>query len=200
MSWTEVKPTGVTMNLKKFDIEGVAFASPTSGVFVRQRKDTTTDTAAAFLYSPATNTWSDISPSTTLGLDILTDVAIVGSAARAVGNGDDSSGDRQGMVLSSTGSAFTQVTAFGTAPECKVGESTNQVEVLTEVEMLSTSSIWVAGQCGRVWRYNGTSWTQKKSQTDSHVQGLSARAGGVCYIATHRDSNTQSSVTRAGGN
>jgi len=81
-------------------------------------------------------------------------------------------------------------------PECSVGEGADEVEPLTEVDVVDATNVWVAGHCGRVWRFDGAAWAQHKSQTDAHVRGMSFVSADVGYLAGWRESNTQSCIVK----
>jgi hypothetical protein len=196
VDWERIEPnvSGVS-DYQDLNLHSVDFVSPAVGIFVGRNDDT--DEAIALRYKVSTDTWTDISPSfSTYALDVLSDVSIFGSKAYAVGQTKPASGDREGRAMISTGSAFVAVSGLSAIPECKVGEAPLGVSVLNEIEAVTHNDIWIGGQCGQVWHYDGSAWTKIKSQTSSHVRGLACPSADTCYVATHRASNLHSTVTR----
>jgi hypothetical protein len=61
------------------------------------------------------------------------------------------------------------------------------------------SNVWIGGQCGRIWQWNGTTWAEHKSQTDSHIRGMSFVSGTRGYVSGQRLSDTQSVVVKYEG-
>ena len=58
---------------------------------------------------------------------------------------------------------------------------------LNEVAVLSSTNVFVGGQCGRVWQgYDGPAWTEQKSQTSFHILGMSFVSQDLGYMATLR--------------
>lgn len=84
-------------------------------------------------------------------------------------------------------------------PECTLlaENEPNVTPVLNEVEVVSATEIWLAGQCGRVWRYDGTNLVEFKSQTDGHVWGMSITPlGDRGYLALQRRTTTSTGLVR----
>jgi len=204
-NWTTVVPVLPGLSASQFDIDSVSFDVPGFGVFVGTRTDN--NTGAAFLYDVPGDTWTNISPDVSPDTcTILTDVHVKGNFAYAVGT-KDVGGTSQGLIVKAVGGVmmgqFTDVGGYD-IPECTVGVNptgapSSPVEPLTEVEVVDASNVWVAGQCGRVFKFDGLTWAQHKSQTDAHVRGMSFISADVGYVAAWRDSNTQSCIVRYGG-
>ena len=192
-TWNQVKITGLGFSYRRADLKSVAFASSTIGIFAGTRLDT--GKAFAARYNVSTNTWTDISPPSALNLDVLMDVDIIGSRAFAVGAGPDAVTTRRGLVVESTGGAFFQSPGFSAVPECHAGDAASDLQPLTEIEILSLSDIWVGGQCGQMWHYDGSIWNEVKSQTSVHIRGMSCPSPDACFIACHRESNEHICVT-----
>ena len=72
----------------------------------------------------------------------------------------------------------------------------NVPPILTEVEVITATDIWLAGQCGRVWHYDGTTLVEHKSQTDAHTWGTSFPSTTRGYLGAHRQTDTQTAVVR----
>ena len=195
--WTVVVPTLPGLDLEDFDIESVSFDVPEFGIFVGQRTDR--GTGLALLHNTLTGTWTDVSPDVSPDTcTILTDVHVKGTFAYAVGT-KDVGGASQGLIVKAVGGVmmgqFVDVRGYD-IPECSVGEGADEVEPLTEVEVVDATNVWVAGHCGRVWKFDGATWAQHKSQTDAHVRGMSFVSADVGYLAGWRESNTQSCIVK----
>jgi photosystem II stability/assembly factor-like uncharacterized protein len=193
--WTKVVPALPGLDPAKFEIESVSFDVPGFGIFAGERTDS--GTGVALRYDVAAGTWTDLSP-VGVGCTILTDVHVKGSLAYAVGT-KVAGGSPRGLIVESVGGGvFTEVSGYD-IPACVVGEVPDEVEPLTEVEIVDASNVWVGGHCGRVFRFDGATWTEHKSQTDAHVRGMSFVSAEVGFLATWRGSNTQSCIVRYGG-
>ncbi len=200
-TWLQVVPPGETFRaITNFELKSVSFSMPGVGYFVGERPypaASSPNRGVAYRYDAGAGTWTDVTPLDT-SIKILTDVDVLGSVAYAVGR-RTSGGVDSGVVLISTGSRFVQVATPPFVPECTVGESPAEVEPLTEVEVLSTTNVWIGGQCGRVWQWNGSAWIEHKSQTDAHVWGMSFVSGTSGFISGQRRSNTQSAIVKYSG-
>ena len=167
-----------------FEIHGVAFTSATAGFVVGERQDLSL--GAAFLYQAGT--WIDVSP-TDNDIKIITDVdVLVGtSVAYAVGR-KQTGGTKEGVILKWNGTKFEEVSSPPPPfiPECSIGANATKFEPLNEVAVLSGTNVFVGGQCGRVWHYNGVAWTEQKSQTSIHIQGMSFVSQDLGYMAARR--------------
>jgi photosystem II stability/assembly factor-like uncharacterized protein len=197
-TWAQFLPPGeTTVLLHRFDLTSVSFSAPGVGIFVGRRPYPTIDDpprGVAYLYRASSGTWTDLTPSDPK-IFFLTDVDTRGTQAYAVGTKRVGS-EKRGVILTSTGARFVEVQNAPTITECDIGANPTQVEPLTEVEIASPSSVWIGGQCGRVWQFDGSSWTEYKSQTDSHVWGMSFPTADRGYVACHRENNTQSAIVR----
>jgi hypothetical protein len=78
-----------------------------------------------------------------------------------------------------------------------VGGALGVNPVLMEIAVDPASGeIWVAGECGRVWRRTASgAWSEVKSQTDAHVRGLSMTSQGMLFLAGFRATETQQVIT-----
>ena len=130
----------------------------------------------------------------------VSDVDVSGNVAYAVGVQDTPSGAVGVILQSSAGTggfgAFTVLAQ--TVPPCTVGAGIDVVPILNEVEIVPGSGpVWVAGQCGRVWRYTtsgGGLLVEFKSQTDAHVFGMTFPSSGIGYMACNRVDGSQSCI------
>jgi hypothetical protein len=105
------------------------------------------------------------------------------------------------VVKATRSGAFAQLGAFVavlTIDPCTVGDGIGSLAPLTEVEIDPGGNAWVAGECGRVWRLasGGTVWESIKSQTDSHVRGMSFPAADTGFLVCHRPSRTGHCIVR----
>jgi hypothetical protein len=194
-TWSQYMPPGpggTPSQPTDFQINGVAFKDLTTGIFVGRGPEPLGQPLRAVAYQykkPAGGavTWTNISPATPNYFSTLSDVVIVGNTAYAVGDEYHIlTGFRKGVVLVSTivGTDFipfaplTDAT-LPTFSECTTNDSHNDIgetPVLIEAEIAPSSELWVGGQCGRVWRRTaGVSgvWSEFKSQTDTHILGIS---------------------------
>ena len=73
--------------------------------------------------------------------------------------------------------------------------------MLLEIETVaSTQDIWITGQCGRVWRRTlSGSWTELKSQTSTHLLGISFPSANTGYFGGLRKEQPQHCVVRYTG-
>jgi hypothetical protein len=124
----------------------------------------------------------------------IAEVRIVGNDAYAVGEtlhaGAGGAMSREGIVLHSSysGGSFGTFTPFSSAgqfPVCVVGYNLRDAvttfgptsPVLRSLALISSSNLWVGGECGRVWHYASSTWTEHKSNTDAHIRGISFPPG-----------------------
>jgi len=127
------------------------------------------------------------------------DVDISGSVAYAVGV-LDSGGDQEGIILRATlgGGGFGTFAVLPfSVPRCSVGGGIDVVPVLNEVEIVPGGQfVWVAGQCGRVWRFTTPDGPleEYQSQTDAHVRGMSFPSATSGVMACNRPDGSQSSI------
>jgi hypothetical protein len=196
--WTQFYPNSFA-EIMDFSIEGVSFSGTTDGLFVGQRPIASVPKGKAYHYHESGGglfTWSEVAvPSDVV---LLTDVDIVGSTAYAVGH-KEVSGIPIGVVLQSTfsGGSFGTFTQVHTVNACDAGEALGMFPILNEVEVDPGGNVWVAGECGRVWRGpGGSSWLEKKSQTDSNVRGMSFPGADLGFLACHRSTRTGHCIVR----
>jgi photosystem II stability/assembly factor-like uncharacterized protein len=195
-AWNHYVPAG-EIDFHLFYLEGVSFLNPTTGIMVGRRPNPAGSNdihGAAHQYRDLAGviTWNAL----VLPHDVtkLTDVDVdaTGNIAYAVGE-KDVNGSAQGVVLASSytsaggGSfgAFTEVPPpAGGFPRCTIGDDL-LYSVLSEVEIAPNGDVWVAGMCGRVWKYASSAWSPVRSQMDAHVVGMSlvpTQEGYVGYI------------------
>jgi hypothetical protein len=120
---------------------------------------------------------------------------------------------REGIVLKATyvGTAsggsygsFAPFSAVNQFPKCQVGgnlrdgEGTtgSTIPVLNRIAIPAAGDIWVAGECGRVWRYVSPSWIEFKSQTDTNILGVSFPTTTEGYFVGYRYSETSQALVR----
>ncbi len=198
--WRLVLPEdGLT--LREFEMHGVAFLDQSTGLICGERSDV----GAIYQYqllSGGSPTWTALSIPTTPQVRLLSDVAIFGNTAWAVGEKLVGT-ERAGIVLTGTasGGSFSALTEdpgpSGGFPKVYTGKAYEDIPVLNEVEVCAaTGEVWVGGACGRLWKRSVTgTWQQVKSGTDAHIVGLSFPSA-TGYAAGMRKSQTQQCVTR----
>jgi photosystem II stability/assembly factor-like uncharacterized protein len=183
-NWAQVlrnggQDVGVTLN-------GVAFKDSVQGILVGT--DGSSHAVAWQYHRTGVQTWANISP-TFSGCEAstLSDVVISGDTAFAVGE-RTCAGVRSGVVLRTDLSSgefppFALVSDSGmpTFPLAMTNDPFDlaEVPVLIEAET-DGGDLWIGGQCGRVWkRTTGGAWTEfQKTQTDTHILGISGLPGG----------------------
>jgi photosystem II stability/assembly factor-like uncharacterized protein len=207
VTWTQFIPSSGQPTT--FTIDGVAFMDLSTGIFV----GTNGLAGRAFQWKREGGAvWTDLSPQAGTGVVEISDVVIAGIKAYAVGE-KRVGGVRSGVVLASTfaGGSFRRFNVVaepaGGFPLCLTNESANDLgrtPVLTEAEIHpATGDLWVGGQCGRVWKRTAVgAWTEFKSQTDTHILGISFGVDGSSvkgYFGGHRDEFPQGCVVRYQG-
>ena len=199
-AWRLVLPEdGLT--LREFEMHGVAFIDQSTGLICGVRSDA----GVVYQYqhlSGGSPTWTALSIPSNPQARLLTDVAIFGNTAWAVGE-KLVGAERAGIVLTGTaaGGSFSALTEDpgppGGFPKVYTGKAYEDIPVLNEVEVCAaTGEVWVGGACGRLWKRSVTgTWQQVKSGTDAHIVGLSFPSA-TGYVAGMRKSQTQQCVTR----
>jgi photosystem II stability/assembly factor-like uncharacterized protein len=175
-----------------FEIHGVAFADTTTGLFVGQRP-AMTPPGVGSIYQwrkiGSTVTWTAVSLDDVPAIKVVTDVAISGTDAYAVGY-RESNNVRTGVVLHSTSgpSGFTSFSTIKLTPECDVLEVGDGGAILNEVEILPNGDVMVGGDCGRVWqlKQSGSTWMELKSSLSSHICGMSFPRSDLGYVGGQR--------------
>jgi hypothetical protein len=154
--------------------------------------------------------WSHLSPDPAHWVWEISDVVITGTTAYAVGEKrvGGPNGVRSGVVLTSTFSngsfgTFTPLSGTPAFPLCLSNEPADdldEVPALIEAEIDPSGNLWVGGQCGRVWRRTSAgSWTEFKSQTNTHILGISFGVNGssvMGYFTGDHDEFPQGCVVR----
>jgi photosystem II stability/assembly factor-like uncharacterized protein len=177
-----------------FNIESVAFLDSSTGLFAGVRAGV--GTIQQLKVVAGQFQWTTISPTTVFGTHALIEVAevrITGNDAFAVGETTHPAGSntiREGVVLHATysGGNFGTFNAFSSAgqfPACVTGYNVRGQSntfgptspVLRALAPLSSSELWVGGECGRVWHLASGTWAEVKSQTDAHIRGISFPGG-----------------------
>jgi photosystem II stability/assembly factor-like uncharacterized protein len=186
--WNLSPPTSTLVDsepfafIELFNIEGVSFKDPTTGLLVGRRpipSPSGPESGAAYQYREVNGvvSWSTIPLDPNVVVRKLTDVDIAGTVAWAVGE-KDVGGVLEGVVLTSvfaggTFGAFTEVAPpSGGFQLCRAGEDLT-AQILNEVEVSPGGTVWVAGMCGRAWKRPSGTWIEVKSQMDAHVGGMS---------------------------
>lgn len=206
-TWYQFGPPGVDYpKIKDINFHSVAFANTNLGLFVGERPAAVRGPrAVAFVYrlQGGNVQWIDVSPSD-WSIAVLSDVDIVGNAAYIVGE-RNFRGLIEGVVFTSLTSVatgnFVQLTPVNSQPvfpTCDVGADLEHIPVLNEVEIAPDGDVWIAGECGRIWQHvpASTGWIEHKSDTDSHVRGMSFPAADIGFLGCHRASNTGQSIIR----
>ncbi|HEV8111996.1 MAG TPA: hypothetical protein VGR31_04420 [Planctomycetota bacterium] len=165
-------------------LDGVAFKDSLQGILVGS--DGASHALAWQYHRNGIQTWANISPSFSgCEASMLSDVVISGNTAFAVGE-RTCAGVRTGIVLRSDLSGgefqpFAVVAGMPTFPLAMTNDPFDlaDIPVLIEAEV-DGGDLWVGGQCGRVWKCTSSgAWTEfQKTQTDTHIQGISGLAGG----------------------
>jgi len=168
-------------NLHLYEFAGVSFMDTATGLMVGRRPNPSPNgpiRGAVNQYRKVAGVVSWASIALPPEVTKLTDVDISGVVAWAVGE-KDVGGVISGVLLTSTFSsgsfgAFTEVTPPANGfPLCTIGEDL-LAPILSEVEVGPSGAVWVAGMCGRVWKYASQAWAPHfKSQMDAHVVGMS---------------------------
>ncbi len=195
------------------DLFGVAAASPSSIVVVGSGPDGLGGREAR-AYAFASTHWIQVPlvSGGTGSLELLTDVAAMGSEVYAVGNRrHPGQAERTGVVLRYDPTAGPQGTgAFVTHPGpfdpaeiegCGIEGSGLQNQILTQVELTSNGDLWIAGLCGQVWQRlaaTGT-WREHKSQTDADARGLMFLSPSRGYLPADGGDKTNQVLVRYDG-
>jgi len=206
VDWAQhADPSIPIASFQKYVFEGISFLDPDHGVIVGWRQGSPTAHAFAYSRVGSVETWTDISPNPAMvpPIEVLGDVEILGQSAYAVGQTRALPGvARTGVIVRSdfAGGTFGQFVPIAQPQilECTVGGDLDRLLVLNEIAVNSSNGdIWVGGECGRVWRFTSAlGWSQQKSQTDGHVNGMSLTPSGHLYVNSMRLSNTQQGMTR----
>jgi len=204
-SWVQhADLTNGIATFQKYVFEGVSFLNSSHGVFVGWLQTSSRGQALAYSKVGSVETWTDIKPANP-DIERLSDVQILGTSAYAVGQIKATGGaPRKGVILRSdfAGGTFGQFAPIShpEMPACTIGGDLDRPEILVLNQIAVNSSngdIWVGGECGRVWRFTtGLGWSQLKSQTDAHINGMSLTPSGHLYVNGTRLSNTQQCLTR----
>jgi photosystem II stability/assembly factor-like uncharacterized protein len=197
--WTGFRPAGESFStFRDRQFQGVSFHDTSLGVFVGTANATSPH---GVVYQYLNGAWSDLTPAADPNYVItdLTGIDATGSVAYAVGVKTLPSGARQGLILSATlsggsFSGFSVVSNLPVIPACTAGTDLGRIAVLNRVKVSPSGDVWAGGECGRVWRLSGGTWSEQKSQTDAHVLGISLPTASVGYFGCHRQSDTQQSI------
>ncbi|MFN0007929.1 MAG: hypothetical protein ACKVXR_08470 [Planctomycetota bacterium] len=209
LSWRQVLINGA--QITGLEINGLVFKDASTGLFVGRVGDVAkvyqvkVDAQGAF-------TWSELTVvphSSSAPVADLGHVAVFGSDAFVAGETLTASGIREGIVLKATysGTTFSSFTPFssvGQFPKCQVGDNlrgleTNSVPtipVLNRIAAPAVGELWVAGECGRVWRYASNAWTEYKSQTDTNITGISFPNSTTGFLVGYRYGSTSNVLIR----
>jgi photosystem II stability/assembly factor-like uncharacterized protein len=206
VNWTQMAdPSLPIWKFQSQNLLSLAFMNSLNGVFVgtipASPPNMTRSVALSYKDNGGGGTWTDISPANS-DITVMADVEVHGTTAYAVGE-KLVGGSRFGVVLKSdyianAFSQFVEMTPQPVVPACTIGGDLDRVPVLNRVAInATTGDIWTGGECGRVWRYTTTGgWAQLKSQTSSHVQGMSITPGGYVYLGCYRQSGEQECIVR----
>jgi photosystem II stability/assembly factor-like uncharacterized protein len=206
VNWKQFIDTTVPLNqAQSRNFLSLAFVDPLNGVFVGSLPAAAPNLSGAVAVSykntGSGSLWTNISPANP-DILVIADADVLGTSVYAVGE-KLVGGVRHGVVLKSdyVGGAFTQfveMTPQPVVPECTIGGDLGRVPVLNQIATNSTNGdIWTGGECGRVWRYTtANGWAELKSQTSSHVQGMSITPGGYVYLGCYRQSGEQECIVR----
>ncbi len=207
MSWSQFNPPQYTRQKLAIDLFGVAFKDSSTGIFVGHGVDPAGTPARPLAYqyfkSGATVTWTDIHPTLAGTIDAeLRDVVISGNTAYAVGERTTSASPpvRLGVVVSSSWSSSAGFSTFTPLSDSSMpafamsttNDPHNDLEntpVLLSAEIeAGTTNLWIGGQCGRIWRRTSAGvWTEfTKTQTSTHIQGISLPVAGTGYFGGYR--------------
>jgi photosystem II stability/assembly factor-like uncharacterized protein len=214
LTWRNIKTNGNQYLDLMF--KGVAFDGTTTGILVGKSVTGPLGKAFQLKMGVGSNNWTDLSPADP-DVKFIADVAIYNHKAYAVGERIDSvTSVKTGLVFVSTLSGgnfgqFTPMSPQPLAPACQagadLGNETNPGDPVSDVAVLnqiaivpSTGVMWVGGECGRVWRYtpgSPGSWVEYKSQTDTHILGISPVNGeGFVYFGGYRFMQTLQCIVR----
>lgn len=217
--WRQILINGA--QIADFEINGITFKDAYTGLFVGRMVSTNlatvyqlkVDAQGAFSWTSLTvNPISSTAPVSDIG-----DIAVVGSDAYAVGETLETPSPgveiRKGIVLkasyvgsASTGSFqnFQPFTPTQVFPKCQVGgnlrggEATtgSTIPVLNRIAIAPNGHIWVGGECGRVWKYDSSTWTEFKSQTDTNLLGISFPTSTEGFFVGYRFVETSQALVR----
>jgi hypothetical protein len=188
-TWNLVAPPDGE-GFRSFDIAGLAFNGPTSGVFVGRKplggsgQGPLKGAAWRYKVTGTTVDWLDVTPTGAGAPDLerLTAVTVHNGTAWAVGERlHPTTGAREGVVLHSidSGSGFGPFTALSFAPAvCELGGSLDALPpppILGAVAVTPQGDVLVGGACGRVWigTSAGATWTPVDVPSASHVRSIS---------------------------
>jgi hypothetical protein len=156
-------------------------------------------------WSYVNGNWASLSVpsgSPTWEIELLTDVAVLGSNVYAVGhrNTDSLLG---GVVLKYDGQEFDEFAGPydpSDIAHCPHALGPLTMQVLTKVEFSPSGHVWVVGTCGRIWEYQTSlqtpAWREHKSQTIADIRGMSFVTSDRGYVAGHGGGITNQVVER----